>query len=165
MERTHPLRKRDLLLPFIRKEQVSLPGPTSPRSAEHQIASHQPTPSTSHTESPDGQRSKARYLEALSLLEDAVKGREARWGTFDFPQLKGELDDLSPSQFKESINTVIERNAPLKNTTTWAKCEYALQCCFTAFGPLAKNFLMIAKEGQAVGSFLSRFSNLGRLLS
>jgi hypothetical protein len=156
MDRTHPLRKRDQLFPFRRKEQVSLPRPTSPLSAEHQIVSHQPTPLiTSHTESPDRQRSKARYLEALSLLEDAVKGREARWGTFDFPQLKGELDDLSPSQFRESINKVIERNAPLKKTTTWAKCEYALQCCFTAFGPLAKNFLMIAKEGQAVGSFLS----------
>lgn len=149
MERAQTPRKRDRLLPFRRKDQVFLPPPTSV-SAEHQ---QPPTPVPSHTDPPDRQRSKARYLEAITLLENAVKGREALWGAFDFPQLQGELDDLSPSQFRECINTVIERNTALKKTTAWGKCEDALQCCFTAFAPFAKNFLIIAKEGQAVSSF------------
>jgi hypothetical protein len=148
MESAHPPRKRDRLIPFRRKGQVFLPPPTSV-SAELQ---QQPTPAPSHTESPDRQRSKARYLEAITLLEDAVKGREALWGSFDFAQLQGELDDLSPSQFRECIDTVIERNASLKKITAWGKCEDALQCCFTAFAPFAKNLLIIAKEGQAVSS-------------
>ena len=156
MESNRKPRKRDRLISFRRKEQITRPASTT--STPHQTISQQPTPGPLNTESPDRQRTKARYEEALTLLATAMKGREAEWGTFnfpqlDFPQFKGELDDLSPSQFRENLDTIIERNDPKRKTTAWKTCENGLLSLFTAFSPLVKNFLTIAKEGQAVNSF------------
>lgn len=142
MESPQRVRKRDRIgALFRRKDQT----PITPES--------QQTPQTDSgvTESADRQRTKARYREAAKLLEEAVKGRESQWGKFEFPELAGELEDFDVADFKDNINSVLEkRKGAVKDDTTWGKCEHAIQCFFTAFSPFAKNFLRIAKEGQAV---------------
>ena len=115
------------------------------------------SPQTSQiaTESADRQRTKARYREAAKLLEEAVKGRESQWGKFEFPELVGELEDFDVSEFKDNINSILEkRKGDVQDDTAWRKCEHAIQCFFTAFSPFAKNFLSIAKGAQAVISNL-----------
>ena len=111
-------------------------------------------PPSAIPESADRQRTKARYTEAAKLLEEVVKGRESQWGKFEFPELTGEPEDFNVSLFKDNINSILEkRRGAVKDDTAWGKCEHAIQCVFTAFSPFAKNFLGIAKEGQAVLSF------------
>ena len=108
-------------------------------------------PPPSDAKTGDRQRTRARYLDAAKLLEEAVKAYEGRWGSFDFPELKGEPKDFDDSLFREKINTVMDaRKNEVNDQTAWAKCRHAVQCAFTAFSPFAKHFLTIAKECQAV---------------
>jgi hypothetical protein len=115
-----------------------------------------PTPQTTAVQTSDAktgdrQRTRTKYLDAAKLLEEAVKAYGDTWGSFDFPQLKGEPEDFDDSLFREKINTVMDaRKIDLNDQTAWAKCRHALQCAFTAFSPFAQNFLRIAKDGQAV---------------
>ena len=98
----------------------------------------------------DRERSRERYREASQLLHDAVKGKD-KWGAFDFPDLKGEPEGFSDSEFKNKINAVLQsRKEAMQGLSGWRKCEHAVQCAFTAFSPFAKNFLTIAKEAQQV---------------
>jgi hypothetical protein len=77
--------------------------------------------------------------------------RHEKWGAFDFPELTGEPEGFNDSQFKDKINAVMQsRKQALKDLSGWKKCEHAVQCAFTAFSPFAKNFLIIAKEGEQV---------------
>jgi hypothetical protein len=102
-------------------------------------------------ESPDRQRTKARYETAAKELEDAVKGRENIWGSFEFPELRGELEGFDKSQFQEKINKALEtREHKAKDRRAWGKCRHVLQSAFVGFSPFAKTFLTIAKEGQSV---------------
>jgi hypothetical protein len=106
---------------------------------------------TSDENTGDQQRTRTRYLDATKLLEEAVQAYGDTWGSFDFPDLKGEPENFGDSQFREKINTVMDAwKYEINDQTAWAKCRGAVQCAFTAFSPFAKNFLTIAKEGQAV---------------
>ena len=99
----------------------------------------------------DRQRTRTRYFDSAKLLEDAVKANEGKWGSFDFPELRGEPEDFDDSQFREKINTVIDaRKNDINDQNAWAECRHAVQCAFTAFSPFAKNFLTIARNVQAV---------------
>jgi hypothetical protein len=129
---------------FNRQERASFTPPQSP------LAPPILEPSAT-LESNDRQRTKARYVEAAKLLEEAVNGREDLWGSLDFPGLDGELDDVDDSQFKIRVDSLLESNKNrVKDRNTWAKCGHTIECFFTAFSPFAKNFLTIAKEGSAV---------------
>lgn len=142
-------RKRDRLKSFFkRNNQAQLPSSdtTSVQSIDFRMGS-----SPGGANAGDRQRTRANYLDAAKLLEETVKGYEGRWGSFDFPELKGEPEDFDDSLFRERINAVIDaRKNEVNDQTAWEKCKHAIQCAFTAFSPFAKNFLTIAKEGQAV---------------
>ena len=142
------LRKRDRIISlFKRREQTPQPSPTPTTSTDSTVQC--PPPSDAKTG--DRQRTRARYLDAVKLLEEAVKAYQGRWGSFDFPELKGEPENFEDSLFREKINTVMDaRKNDVSDQTVWAKCRDAVQCAFTAFSPFAKNFLTITKEGQAV---------------
>jgi hypothetical protein len=99
----------------------------------------------------DNERCKKRYFDAVKLMEEAVKGGCPEWGSFDFPELKGEFENFNDSQFREKIATAMEaRENKVNNRGAWSKCGHAVHCAFTAFSPFAKTFLIIAQQGQSV---------------
>ena len=98
----------------------------------------------------DNERTRDRYLKALSLLEDALKGRNEKWGNFEIPKLEGELENVNPEEFRGKLEALTESFGTIPDRNWIGKCAYVLQCCFTAFAPFAKNFLAIAKEGVQV---------------
>jgi hypothetical protein len=141
-------RKRDLVISLFKRKEPK-PSPQSTSSQTNDSLVRHPPPSDAKTA--DRERARAKYLDSVKLLEKAVKSNEDRWGSFDFPGLKGEPEDVDDSLFREKINTVMDaRKNEVNDRTAWAKCMHAVQCAFTAFSPFAKNFLTIAKEGQAV---------------
>jgi hypothetical protein len=144
-------RKRDRLKFWSKRQdqrQQTPPPQTTAVQTSDSIAQHS-LPSDEKTG--DRQRTRTRYLDAAKLLEEAVKTYGDTWGSFDFPELTGEPENFSDSEFREKINTVMDaRKHEVNDQTAWAKCRDAVQCAFTAFSPFAKNFLTIAKEGQAV---------------
>jgi hypothetical protein len=84
-------------------------------------------------------------------MEEAVKAGRPEWGSFDFPELKGEFENFNDSQFREKIASAMEaRENKVNNRGAWSKCGHAVQCAFTAFSPFAKTFLTIAQQGQSV---------------
>ena len=149
MESGQKPRKRDRLnFLFKRKERTQQT--TSSQTSSIQRDDMQP-PADTAANTGDGERSKARYLDAARLLEETVKAYQDKWGSFNFPELKGEPKDFDDSLFREKINAVVEtRKNNIKDPSAWEKCKDVVQCAFTAFSPFAKNFLTIAKEGQAV---------------
>ena len=99
----------------------------------------------------DRQRTRARYLDAAALLKETLRGHQGLWGSFDFPELSGELDEFDDSQFIDKINVVLgARQRSIKDLNAFGKCCHAARCIFTASSPFAKNFLAIAREGQQV---------------
>jgi hypothetical protein len=104
----------------------------------------------------DEQRAKERYKEAVQLLAESIKKRQGQWGSFEFPELTGEPKDFDDALFIDKINATLKvRKTTIKDQTAWTKCHEAIQCFFKRFSPFAKNFLLVAKEGQAVSLFLS----------
>lgn len=130
---------------FKRKEQTPQTPSNTASQSDHEI------PVSDIPESLDRQRTKARYLASIKALEEAVKGREHQWGSFDFPELRGELEDFHTSQLKEKVNEALEaREHRVKDRKAWGKFRQAAECCFTTFTPFAMNFLTIAKAGSSV---------------
>jgi hypothetical protein len=145
-------RRRDRLASLFKRRQQT-PETASQVASVQTAESGEQDSSFNNADSGDRQRTKTRYLEAAKLLERVVKGPGGPWGSFDFPELKGEPGDLNDRRFREKLNTRLEaRKREVKDQTMWAKCGHVVQCAFTAFSPFAKNFLTIAKEGQAVCS-------------
>lgn len=142
-------RKRDRIVSLFRRNDQS-----STTSSKTPSVSPSPSISQAHIaikESPDRQRAKARYLAAAEFLENAVKGREAKWGKFDFPELPGELANINNPQFGERIEKVLEHRKELvQDRSLWENFRRTAQCIFTALSPFATNFLTIAKEGESV---------------
>jgi hypothetical protein len=131
---------------FKRQEQI--PPNTASRS-------NQENPGSGIPESSDEKRTKARYIASIKALEKAVKGRENQWGSFDFPELRGELENFHTSQLKDKVNEALEaREHRVKDRKAWGKFRHAAECCFTIFTPFAMNFLTIAKEGLSVMTVL-----------
>jgi hypothetical protein len=94
----------------------------------------------------DKERTRNRYLNAVSLLEDALNGRNEKWGQFEIPKLEGELEDVNPEEFRGKLQALCESYGTKHDANWVGKCAHVLQCGFTAFAPFAKNFLAIAKE-------------------
>ena len=140
-------RKRDRVISlFKRKERTS-----SPQSTSIPTGDLTQSPPPINAETGDTERARTKYLDSVKLLEEAVKSNEDTWGSFNYPELKGEPKDLDDSLFREKINAVIDaRKGAVNDRNAWAKCKNAVQCAFTAFSPFARNFLTIAKDVQAV---------------
>jgi hypothetical protein len=139
---------------FKRKERAPRP------QAESSTPTSQTNQPNAPVESPDRQRTKARYRAAGKALEKAVKGHESQWGSFDFPELQGELKDFSNSQFKNKIEEVLQARQLPVNRTAWGKCIHALEFVFATFSPLATNILTIANEAQSVSALLLFFHSI-----
>jgi len=144
-------RKRDRINSWFKRkgQRQQTPPPQTTAVQTNESAMQHSLLSNSNTA--DRQRTRTRYLDAAKLLEEAVKAYGDTWGSFDFPELKGEPENFSDSQFRERINTAMDAwKHKVKDQSAWAKCRGAIECAFTAFSPFAKNFLAIANEGQAV---------------
>jgi len=148
-------RTRDRLRSFFKRKGQAQQAPSDATSLQPSDFSVRP-PSPGDANSGDTRRTRSKYLDAAKVLEETVKACEGRWGSFDFPELKGEPEDFDDSQFREKINIVMDaRKTDINDETAWAKCKHAVQCAFTAFSPFAKHFLTIAKDVQAVCTFLA----------
>lgn len=154
MKSEQALRKRDRLKALLEWKRKDTSSPTPP-----QIATVGTSTVTS-INSPSLQgasgatlRAAAQYLKAAKALEEVVNGCKSGWGSFDFPELKGEPINPADSQFKHKIDMVLEaQKGTLKDQTAWEKCKHTVQCVFTALSPFAKNFLTIAAQAQSVSS-------------
>jgi hypothetical protein len=139
-------RKRDRLKSLLKRKE---PAQQTPSSQTSDLLVQDPI--TTDATAGDRQRTRTKYLDAVQRLEETVKAYEGQWGSFDFPELKGEPENFDDSLFREKINAVIEaRKNDVNDHTAWAKYRYAVQCAFTAFSPFAKHFLSIAKDAQQV---------------
>lgn len=152
--------KRDrlkALLEWKRKEKTS-PTPPQIPTTEASTGSTAISAPPVQDRSGDSRRATTRYLEAAKALEEVVNGCKSQWGSFDFPELKGEPINPTDLQFKHKIDTVLEaQKSALKDQTAWEKCKHTIQCVFSALSPFAKNFLAIATHIQSVQSCLSHF--------
>ena len=125
---------------------------TSPALSQDNQASH-----AVNNDYDDRQRVQIKYEEAANDLKEAIKIRRDQWGSLDFEELSGEPEGFDDSQFKNKINAaLISRETSIKDRKGWSKFTNAVECVFSAFSPFAKNFLMVAKDAQAVMPF-SRF--------
>jgi hypothetical protein len=122
-------------------------------------AAPEQTEQTTHPQNPiappysDKERTRKRYLNAVSLLEDALNGRNEKWGNFEIPKLEGELEDVNPEEFRGKLEALCGSYSVRHDANWVGKCAHVLQCCFTASAPFAKNFLAIAKESAQVCAF------------
>lgn len=135
---------------FKRKHQTPR---TPPNSGASQT--NQESPESAIPESSDRQRTKARYLAAIKALEETVKGHENQWGFYDFPELRGELEDFNTSQLRDKVNEVLEARECLvkdrdRDRDAWEQFKHVAECCFTTFTPFATNFLTITRQGSSV---------------
>ena len=87
----------------------------------------------------------------MSLLEDALKSGNEKWGNFEIPKFEGELENMNQGEFKEKLEGLCQLYSQKRKGNALAQCAHAIECCFTAFTPFAKNFLSIAKEAAQVG--------------
>lgn len=124
--------------------------PVSPAAGSTPV-SQTPSPPTIKRNYDDRERTRERYEAAATLLEESLKHRQGHWGSFEFPELSGEPEKINDSQFRRKIELALEsRRNSVKDRTGWSKGKDIVECIFTALSPLSKNFLTIAKEGQAV---------------
>jgi hypothetical protein len=98
----------------------------------------------------DKARTRERYIKAVSLLEDALKDRTDKWGNFEIPKLRGELENVNASEFKGKMEALCQLYSQKRDRNALEQCAHVIECCFTAFRPFAKNFLSIAKEAAQV---------------
>lgn len=105
------------------------------------------------------QRTYDRYIEAISLLNQAIK-RCPKYDpslSYDFPELLGEPERFDDAKFRMGIYRALEsRKAATKNPNTWAKAKNCIEGIFRALSPFAKNFLTIASQAQSVYQFYGR---------
>ena len=65
-----------------------------------------------------------------------------------------EMEEFNDQEFRDKLSMAMNGyKESIKNQRAWGKCGQAIQCVFTALSPFAKNFLLIAREGQAVIPF------------
>ena len=141
-------RKRDRLKSLFKRNYQTQNAPLQLTSSSGLTLQHL---GPSYVNDGDRQRTRTKYLDAAKLLEETVKRHEGIWGSFNFPELGGEPEDFNDLLFREKINVILDnRKSEVKDQTAWQKCRHVVQCAFTAFSPFSKNFLTIAKDGQAV---------------
>src|SRR5271170_1812048 len=63
----------------------------------------------------DKKRTHVRYLKAVSLLEDALKGRNEKWGNFKIPELEGELENINPEEFRRKPEALCQSYSTKRN--------------------------------------------------
>ena len=120
-----------------------------PRPSKHYSGMAPGRPPTGST---DSLRTKERYIEAVRILHEAtIKKRSNRWEKFECRELNGEPEGFHDSQFRRSLEQVLEAHKPDgADRNMWEIGKDNIQHLFNAFSPFAKRFLIIAKEVQSV---------------
>ena len=130
------------------------PKPSDSNPDSPQLESIQNTQKDTHNvdeECVDRQQVKARYVQAATFLQEAVRKHQSQGKCFDFPDLSGEMEEFNDQEFRDKLSMAMNGyKESIQNQIVWGKCGQAIQCVFTALSPFAKNFLLIAREGQAV---------------
>lgn len=99
----------------------------------------------------DQQRAKERYLEAIKLLKEAIRDYQGIWGPFEFDELTGEPEKFDDALFKTKINAALESHQKaIEDKSIFNKVKQVIESLYTSLSPLAKNFLMIARDAQSV---------------
>jgi hypothetical protein len=92
-----------------------------------------------------------RYEESKSRLKESLKFRRKEWGLFEFPELDAMPEEQDSPKLQIEISKILDaRKNSVADGTTWSKAKAAIEHVFKALSPFAKNFLMVAKEGQSV---------------
>jgi hypothetical protein len=133
-----PEKPRKFRIPFLNRGNSS----TTEDRSKH-------PPSTSPAISP-GSSARDRHKRAISLLKEALEGRNEKWGKFDIPKIEGEQEDMDPVAFKKSLDSLVQIYSQRHDRTILQTCSRAVECCFTALAPFITNVLEIAKESSSV---------------
>lgn len=145
MDNTERLRKRDRVRNLFRRKATPGIPPASFQDAQ------EPNGAVGE-ESQDRERTKALYIEAVKLLQDAIKGGGG--GTFEFSELSGEPEDFNDPQFREKIDRALGAQVSANRDSVFRKrSRRAIESLLIALSPFAKTFLTIGKRVQSV--FLS----------
>jgi hypothetical protein len=110
-----------------------------------------PVPLPTNGTQNDTQRTNARYLAAIRLLQEAISKRGRAWGSFEFTQLSGEPKDFNDTSFLAKINEVLDSQATgrITSKSAWEKCKRTLECAFLTMSPFAKVLLEMAQSNGA----------------
>jgi hypothetical protein len=100
-------------------------------------------------------RTRERYVQAATLLKQAIETHRDLYGSFDFEELGGEPEGFDDFRFLEKINMALESRKSKTDEQAWFKIKKFIECIFITTSPFAKNFLTIAKEGQSVPTVLT----------
>lgn len=110
----------------------------------------------------DRERSESRYKSAAEQLVKSLSLRRANWEAFEIPKFSTISEHDTIPQLREHIQKTLEaRKNTVKNKDFWSKGKNIIERTFTAMSPFAKNFLMIAKEGQQVSTYTFISFNIG----
>jgi hypothetical protein len=147
MEGNQKQRKRDRLKQFLSpKKNPSVPKHGADRGNKPSSA----------TMSPDRARTQKRYEIAAEKLQSALKMFQNEGQPFEFPDLKGELDELDNAQLTNKIEQILENHARrIEDPSALARCRRGLESAYRAFSPFAKSFLKIAQDCQSVSLLLA----------
>jgi hypothetical protein len=103
--------------------------------------------------SPDRQQTKTRYVEAYQALRTVIEKDNSLCAVFE--ELSADPEGIDDSAFINALHKALEsQNSKIKDRSAWGTCKSILKYLVHTFKPFAKNFLMIAREGSSVFSFV-----------
>jgi hypothetical protein len=104
--------------------------------------------------SPDRQQAKTRYEEAYNALRNVIEKDNSLCAVFE--ELSADPEGIDDSTFINALHKALEsQNSKIKDRSAWGTCKSILKYLVHTFKPFAKNFLMIARDGSSVRSFVS----------
>ena len=106
-------------------------------------------------DSRDRERTEKRYTDAVEELQKSIKLQRKNWKPFAIPTFKSfaNVTDPIPQLQKDIESTLNARADSFKDPGLWSTTKRVTEKIFTAITPLAKNVLVVAKEGSNVSHF------------
>lgn len=97
----------------------------------------------------DRRRTLERYAQAVRLFQTLKV--DNRYGEMiDFPELSNDLENFDCLEFRDCVAAVLQAwTNTLDNNAVWSKLTNILEG-ISALGPLSKNLLAVAMQGQSV---------------
>jgi hypothetical protein len=104
--------------------------------------------------SPDRQQTKTRFVEAYHALRTVIEKDNSLRPAFE--EFSTDPEGIDDSIFINALNRALEyQNSKIKDRSAWGTCKSIVKYLVHTFKPFAKNFLMIARDGSSVRSFVS----------
>jgi hypothetical protein len=109
-------------------------------------------------DSGDRERTEKRYREAVAKLQKSIKLPRESWEVFAIRDFKDFADVTNPiPQLQQDIKKTLDaREKSIKDPGVWSTTKRITEKIFTAISPLAKNVLVVAKEGSNVAPIADR---------